>query len=206
MTIGAHVSPGLVSTGPVQPVTGRQLLIGVEVEPALTALLLRAAIPRNPERLEAPAGHSNQVLLQRINTERIRDLVIMQRAVGAVRAHHELVARARERGDDAEVIELRIGEIAKDRGRRGGLHRSGVVGLASSARFPLHDTPRRSRRRRNEPDRQPAQRLAARGRRQAKASRTIQSLRVGSLAFTAPPRRGSSPRRRPSSGTDFTIQ
>ena len=135
VAVGAHVVPGLVAPGPVQPIAGGQPLVGIEMEPALAALLLRAAVPRDAERLKAPAWHGNQVLLQRIDAERIGDLVIMQRAVGAVRAHHELVACARERGDDAEVIELRIGKIAKDRGRRGSLHRLGVVGLLPARGF-----------------------------------------------------------------------
>jgi hypothetical protein len=69
------------------------------MEPALGALLLRAAVPR----LKSPAWHGYQVLLQRIDAGRIGDLIIIQRA-GAVRVQHELVTFAWERGDDAEWL------------------------------------------------------------------------------------------------------
>ena len=54
----------------------------------------------------------------------------MQRAVGTVRAHNVLVARARERAGDTEVLDLYVRKIAEHRGRRSDLHCSRVVGLA----------------------------------------------------------------------------
>ena len=53
MALGAHEVPGLVEPGPVQRVAGVQVLVGIEVEPALAALVLR---PRCPRRCRAPAS------------------------------------------------------------------------------------------------------------------------------------------------------
>ena len=53
VALGAHEVPGLIDAGPVQRIAGVQVLVGVEVEPALAALILRAARPR---RCRAPAG------------------------------------------------------------------------------------------------------------------------------------------------------
>ena len=82
------------------------------------------------EALQAPAGELDEVLLERPVAERVLDLVVVQRAVGAVGAHEELAVALRERGRDARVGERRAGEIAEHRlvGRQ--LHRPGVIGLA----------------------------------------------------------------------------
>ena len=53
MTVGAHVVPGLVAAGPVQRVAGGQFLIGVEMVPAVPALILGTAVPGDAERLIA---------------------------------------------------------------------------------------------------------------------------------------------------------
>ena len=127
MAVGAHVVPGLVAPGPVQPIAGRQPLVRIEVEPALAALLLRAAVPGDAERLIAAAGQGDQILLQRIDAERVGDRVVVQRPVGAVGAHHEPVAGAEERRGDAEVLELRVGEVAQHRRRRRRLHGQRVM-------------------------------------------------------------------------------
>ena len=53
-------------------VAGRDLLVGIEVEPALPALSF-GACPRRAERLPAAARERDQVLLQRIDAERVVD-------------------------------------------------------------------------------------------------------------------------------------
>src|SRR6266853_6342294 len=64
MAIGALVIPGLVAAGPVQPIARRQFAVRIEVEPVLSALLFRATIPGDAERLITTPGKGNQVLLQ----------------------------------------------------------------------------------------------------------------------------------------------
>ena len=127
VAIGALVIPGLVAPGPVQWVAGLELLARVELEPAPTALIFRAAVPGNAERLIAPPGKGDQVLLQRIDPEGVGDLVVVESAVGARGIDRELVARAREGGDRAEMLEPRIGEVAQHDGFRRPLHGVRVV-------------------------------------------------------------------------------
>ena len=119
MAFGALQRPVLVAPGPVQRVLVVDLLAGLQVEPALAALILRPGIPGDRQRLVTPAGKGDQVLLQRIDAEGVGDLVVGELAVGAVGADHELVAALEEAGFDFLVPELGVGEIAEHgRGRR----------------------------------------------------------------------------------------
>src|SRR5215831_8359505 len=124
---GALVIPGLVAPGPMQPIAGRQFPVGIEVEPALAALVLRPAVPGSAERLQPAARHRDQVLLQRIDAEGVGDRIFVQGAVGAVGADPEFVAIAKERGGDPEMLELGAGEIAQHGRRRRLLHRQRVM-------------------------------------------------------------------------------
>ena len=78
VAVGAHPVPVLIDPGPVQLVVVRDLLVGIEVEPALAALLLRPRVPGEAQRLEAPAREGDQILLQRVDAERVVDLVVVQ--------------------------------------------------------------------------------------------------------------------------------
>ena len=127
MATGALVVPGLVAAGPVQWVTGLDLLSWVEVEPALAALLFRPAVPGDAERLQPLTGKSDQVLLQRIDAESVGDRIVVQCAIGAAGADHELVAIAEEDSRDPKMVERRVGEVTEHRCRRRGLHCQGMV-------------------------------------------------------------------------------
>ena len=85
------------------------------MEPALASLFARPAVPGDAERLVAPAGEGNQVLLQRIDAERVRDLVVVKRAVGAVGAYDVLALAPREGRDDTGVLEGGSVEVAEHR-------------------------------------------------------------------------------------------
>src|SRR5215472_11301474 len=113
--------------GPVQRVAGFELLAGIELEPALTALLFRPAIPGDAKRLQPPAWKRDEVLLQRIDPEGVGDRIVVERNVRAIRADHEPVAIAKERGRDPEMLERGVGEVAEYRCRRGRLHCERVV-------------------------------------------------------------------------------
>jgi hypothetical protein len=102
------------------------------VEPALAALLFRAAVPGEPS-----AGHGDQVLLQRINPEGVGDLVIVQPAVGTGCMHHKLVTLAGESGRDAEMFELGAGEVAEHGCLGGFLHRQRMVRTLPARGFGL---------------------------------------------------------------------
>ena len=65
VALGALQVPVLVQASPVQRVLGVDLLLGVEVEPALPARGLGPAVPGDGERLQPATGKRDQVLLQR---------------------------------------------------------------------------------------------------------------------------------------------
>ena len=119
----ALIVPGLVAAGPMQRAARGQRLVRIKMHPALAALILRPAVPRDPERLIAPARKGDQILLQRIDAEGIGDLVIMQRPVRPFGARHEGIAIAAECRRDAVMIEARAIEVAEHGRRRRLLHR-----------------------------------------------------------------------------------
>src|SRR5215510_6783724 len=85
VTVRAHEVPVLGPTGPVQHVAGTDRAVGIQLIPALSSGRL-PRIPSKPKRLQASAWQLQQVLLQRINTERVSDIEVADdpiRAVGA---------------------------------------------------------------------------------------------------------------------------
>lgn len=127
VAVGALVVPVLVDAGPVQVVTGLELLLRVEVEPTLAAFLLRAAVPGNTEGLQAAAGKFDQVLLQRGKAEGVFDLEVGELAVRAVGVDEEFAVTAEEGAGNAVVAEMGIVEIAQHAVGRGDLHGHVVV-------------------------------------------------------------------------------
>jgi hypothetical protein len=118
----------------MQPVPWRQLLIGVEMEPALAARVLCSTVPGDAERLQAAAGERDQILLQRIDAECVGDLVVVQGGVRTVGAHHEAAARAEEGGNDAKVLQRCIREIAEHGALIGLLHGARVMRASPAPR------------------------------------------------------------------------
>ncbi len=112
VTLGAHEIPVLVELRPMQNVGVADRLARIEMEPALTALLLRPAVPRDGERLNPPVRKRDQILLQRIEAEGVFDLVFRKLAVRAVRLDIEFSVPLIESGLDAEMLEARIVEVA----------------------------------------------------------------------------------------------
>src|SRR5262249_41353823 len=133
--LGTLVVPGLVAPGPMQRVAGFELLTRVEMEPALTALLFRAAIPGDAERLIASPGKGDQILLQRIYPEGVGDRMVVRRAIRTVGADHEFVAIAEKGRRDTEMLEPGAGEIAEHRRRRRGLHRQSMMRALPCSEF-----------------------------------------------------------------------
>ena len=86
-----------------------------EVEPALTALLFAAAVPSQTQALDTPAGHLDQVLLQRIPADGVTDAVIVQLAIWTVGANKETVVLAIQTGCYAMGGEFHISEVAEYR-------------------------------------------------------------------------------------------
>ena len=81
------IVPGLVASGPMEAIAASKDLIWVKGKPALSPLILGAAVPRDAERLVAAARKCDQILLQGINTERVGDFIVVRPAIRALPAH-----------------------------------------------------------------------------------------------------------------------
>ena len=89
------------------------LLVRIEMEPALAALLLWAAVPGDRQRLQPAVGKLDQILLQRVEAERVLDLERGELAVGPIGLDQELPVLAEETRAHAVIVEARVVEIAK---------------------------------------------------------------------------------------------
>ncbi|MNO62954.1 hypothetical protein D3C76_536390 [compost metagenome] len=129
MAVGAHAVPVLVATGPVQRVVGGKSLPGVEREPALPALRLRPAVPGDGQRLQAPAGQVDEVLLQRVVAEGVANLEVRRLAVLTLEGDEKPLPLAEKPRGNAGLVEAGIVEIAQHIGRRRIAHGPAVVGI-----------------------------------------------------------------------------
>jgi hypothetical protein len=138
MALGTLQRPVLIDAGPVQRIGVVNLLVGIEVEPALPAFTFRPRVPGNRQRLIAPAGESDQILLQWIDAEGVADRVVAELAVGAIGTHHELAIGALEEGRrDTLVVEAGIGKVTEHGGCRGVLHGELMVRTVPGPEFAL---------------------------------------------------------------------
>lgn len=111
VAIRAHEVPVLRRTRPVQFVAMDDPLVQVEVEPALSTRLPRPAVPGDAQRLVAPPGKRDEVLLERCHAKAIGHFVLVEHAVRPIRAHEELAVAPKERRGDVAVGERRVLEI-----------------------------------------------------------------------------------------------
>ena len=123
----AAAVPVLVVAGPVQRVLVINGFIGIQVVPALSALVRRSGIPGDAQRLQAAAGQGQQILLQGIDPEHVLDGEVGQFAVLAVSAHLVQLAVAIKTRGDAIVGEGGVVEIAQHGLGGGQLHGQVVV-------------------------------------------------------------------------------
>ena len=128
------------------------LLIGIEVEPALAAVVLRTAVPGDRQGLQAAVRERDQVLLQRIDAEGVFHLERGELAIGPVRLDEEPAVLAEKAGWHAVVLKARIVEVAQHRLFGGMLHRALVLrgapqlrlgAVAAGARLAAHEGSRR---------------------------------------------------------------
>ena len=132
MAFRAARVPVLRRARPVLDVAGGKRRVRVQVEPSLAARGRRARVPRDAQCLIASARQRKQVLLQRLDAERVGDVEIPQRPIGAVGADDEAVAVAGERGGDAVLREALAGKRRLHAVGRRRLHRARVHGLTPS--------------------------------------------------------------------------
>ena len=97
------------------------------MEPTLTSLLPRARIPGDGERLQAPIGKLEQILLQRRQPEGVGDLEVGQATIRPLGAHDEPAVTAQEGRRDAVLRVGLPGERGEHRALRGGLDGAGVL-------------------------------------------------------------------------------
>ena len=95
--------------------------------PSVAALILGTAVPGDAKRLIASLREFDQILLQRLDAERIGDRIFVRLAVRTIGPDHQAVTRPVECGRDAEVLELGTREIAQHGCLGGRLHGHGVM-------------------------------------------------------------------------------
>ena len=125
VAVRAHDVPALIAARPVQRVVVPDLLVGVEIEPALPL-----DVPGDRQTLQATAGEAHQVLLQRVDAEGVLDPMIGQLAVGPGGVDEEASVAPEEARRDTSALEDGVFEVAQHRllGRR--IHRQVVVRAA----------------------------------------------------------------------------
>jgi hypothetical protein len=108
VTLGAHGVPVLGLARPVEPISGLDILVRVEVEP-----LSSLGVPSDGQALIASAWKRDQVLLQRAYAEHVGDLEVAHVSVGAFRVDEELPVASKEPGLVAVHRERGVIEIAQ---------------------------------------------------------------------------------------------
>src|SRR5215467_10456893 len=112
MAFGAHEIPVLIESGPVQHVIVLDLFVGIEMKPALAALVHWPAVPGDGKRLDTAIREFDQILLKGIDSEGVFHLEGRKLAIGAIGLDEEFVVFPEEAGMDAEIVETRVVEIA----------------------------------------------------------------------------------------------
>ena len=136
MALGARKVPVLATRCPMQPIAGTDVLPRVEVKPALAALVFRARVPGNGQRLHAPSRQFDQVLLQRTHAECVLDLVVVELAVRTIGIDEVPAVTTRERRCRSGILELAVGEVAEHGLVVGDLHGQVVIRPAPRRQFP----------------------------------------------------------------------
>src|SRR5712692_4064389 len=122
VALGAHQIPVLITARPVQGLPGSDRLVRVEGQPALLP-----GVPGHGETLQPTAGESDQILLERRDAERVRDLEIGERAVGARGVDEESSVPLEEARCHSEMGEPGVIEVAQHRALVRSLHRPVMV-------------------------------------------------------------------------------
>ena len=84
-------------------------------------------VPGDGETLQGASGKRRQILLERLDTERVGQLEVGEPAVGTLRVDEEPAVAPEEAGSDAEMGEGRVVEVAQDGVGGRFLHREVVV-------------------------------------------------------------------------------
>src|SRR5262245_49170703 len=112
MAFGTHEIPILVQLGPVQEIVVTDLLIRIEVKPALTTPILGSAVPSERQGLQATVWKFDQVLLQRIDAEGVFHLERCKFAIRAVGFDQKRPIVAEKARAHAKVVKGYAGKVA----------------------------------------------------------------------------------------------
>jgi len=110
VALGTHVVPVLGDMGPVKDIIGRNMLILVDMIPALSAHPGRTGVPADGEALVPSPGECNKVLLQGPDSKNIGDLVVEHLAIRSFGIYHVLSIFRIEPGSDSE---MGVGDITE---------------------------------------------------------------------------------------------
>ena len=114
MTFGASGVPGEVLSGPVEWIADPHVFVGVQVIPALAADIVRPGIPGKGQGLFPAARKLDQVLLQWLYTERMRDGEFLLLADGVFCLNEERIVLLEERCPGIVVLKLDAGKVPKN--------------------------------------------------------------------------------------------
>ena len=117
MAVGAAGIPVLTPGRPVERIAGGDRFVRVEVEP-----LALDRVPGDSERLQSAAGKRDQVLLERLHTERVADLEVLERSIRTVGGDVEASVPAEEAGLHSEMVQGGAVKVAENRLLGGFLH------------------------------------------------------------------------------------
>src|SRR5262249_27539623 len=121
----------------MQDIVVADVLVRIEMEPALAALVLRVAVPGNRQGLQPAIRKFDQILLQRIDAERVFDLEDVELSIRSVGFDKKFSIFPEEARLHAVVGESRAGKIAKHRLLGRVIHGVPVMGSAPEFRLLL---------------------------------------------------------------------
>ena len=100
-------------TRPKKSVLGVDLFAGLQVIPALSALLGGTTVPGDVQRLQMPFADIDQILLQRVVPEGVVDFKNAGSSILADRRHHEILTLAIKPGFDSMEFDRGIIEVTE---------------------------------------------------------------------------------------------
>src|SRR5262249_27110652 len=98
---------------PMQNVVVADILVRIEMEPALSAFVFRSVVPGNRQCLQPPVGELDQVLLKRVHAERVFHLIKCELAVRSVGLDQKIRVLAKKPRSDVEILKARAVKIAE---------------------------------------------------------------------------------------------
>jgi hypothetical protein len=90
MTLSAHIVPVKEPPCPVKDMIRGNVIIRMKVKPALSTLLPGVVVPTDVGHLYPPVRKLDHILLERVYTKNIGDLIIMKLTIASVGSDKKL--------------------------------------------------------------------------------------------------------------------